>query len=62
MARKQIGRDLTERYQVPEELPPKLQTLIMKVDAIKVNQLLSYSGDYEARIRTALVLARVLEA
>jgi hypothetical protein len=42
--RNQIGRDLRARYEVPKELPPKLQTLVLKVDAIEGNQLLSYSG------------------
>ncbi len=32
--RHEIGRDLRKRYEVPKELPPKLQTLVMKVDAI----------------------------
>jgi hypothetical protein len=27
-----IGQGLRERYQVPEELPPKLQTLVWKLD------------------------------
>ncbi len=30
--RNQIGRDLRERYEVPEELPPKLVTLVSKLD------------------------------
>ncbi len=41
--RRQIGQDLRERYEVPKDLPPKLQKLVMKVDAIEGNQLLSYS-------------------
>src|SRR5262249_17235106 len=31
-ARKQIGQDLRERYEVPKELPPKLLTLVRKLD------------------------------
>ena len=27
-----IGQGLRERYEVPEELPPKLQTLVRKID------------------------------
>ncbi len=38
--RHEIGRDLRKRYEVPKELPPKLQSLVMKVDAIEGNQLL----------------------
>jgi hypothetical protein len=30
--RRQIGRDLRERYQVPEELPSKLLVLVRKLD------------------------------
>ncbi len=28
----QIGQGLRERYEVPKELPPKLQTLVRKID------------------------------
>ncbi len=42
--RNQIGHDLRERYEVPKELPSKLQTLVLKVNAIEGNELLSYSG------------------
>jgi hypothetical protein len=42
--RKQIGRGLRDRYEVPKELPPNLQTLVLRVDAIEGNQLLGYSG------------------
>jgi hypothetical protein len=31
-ARKQIGRDLRERYEVPKDLPPELLTLVRKLD------------------------------
>jgi len=31
-ARKQIGQDLRERYEVPKGLPPKLLTLVRKLD------------------------------
>jgi hypothetical protein len=27
-----IGQGLRERYEVPKELPPKLQTLVRKID------------------------------
>jgi hypothetical protein len=30
--RNQIGRDLRELYEVPKELPPKLRTLVRKLD------------------------------
>jgi hypothetical protein len=30
--RNQIGRDLKELYEVPKELPPKLLTLVRKLD------------------------------
>jgi hypothetical protein len=30
--RNQIGRDLIERYEVPKELPPKLLSLVRKLD------------------------------
>ena len=30
--RNQIGRDLKELYEVPKELPPKLFTLVRKLD------------------------------
>jgi len=43
-ARNQIGRDLRDRYQVPTHLPPNLQTLVLKVDAIEGNHWLGYSG------------------
>jgi hypothetical protein len=32
LARKQIGRQLKERYEVSEDLPPKLLTLLKKLD------------------------------
>ena len=38
-ARKQIGRDLKERYEVPKDLPPELLTLVRKLDAVEGNQL-----------------------
>jgi hypothetical protein len=41
---KGVGESLRERYQVPEELPPKLLKLINKLDEIEGNQLLRYSG------------------
>jgi hypothetical protein len=30
--RKEIGRELSERYEVPKELPPKLLTLVRRLD------------------------------
>jgi hypothetical protein len=33
--REQIGQGLRERYQVPNELPPKLLALVRKLDAIE---------------------------
>jgi hypothetical protein len=38
--RDRIGQGLRERYRVPTDLPPTLQTLVLKVDAIEGNQLL----------------------
>jgi hypothetical protein len=32
----QIGQDLRERYQVPQELPPKMVALVRKLDAIEI--------------------------
>jgi hypothetical protein len=42
--KERIGQGLRERYRVPKELPPGLQTLVLKVDAMQGNQLLSYSA------------------
>lgn len=36
--RKEIGRKLRERYEVPKELPPKLLALIGKLDGLERNQ------------------------
>jgi hypothetical protein len=33
--RREIGRGLRKRYEVPKKLPPKLQTLVKKMDAIE---------------------------
>jgi hypothetical protein len=38
--RGRIGRSLRERYQVPEELPPALLTLVKKLNTLEGNQLL----------------------
>jgi hypothetical protein len=38
LAREGIGRDLRERYAVSEELPPRLITLVKKLDAVQGNQ------------------------
>jgi hypothetical protein len=56
--RHEIGRDLRKRYEVSKELPPKLQTLVMKVDAIEGSQLLSYSGtpsDHERMVEARTI-------
>ena len=37
LAREQIGQDLRERYAVAEELPPRLLTLVKKLDAVQGN-------------------------
>ena len=42
--RDRVGQGLRERYGVPTDLPPNLQTLVLKVDAIEGNQSLSYSA------------------
>jgi len=42
--RERSGQGLRERYRVPKVLPPNLQTLVLKVDAIEGNQLLGYPG------------------
>jgi hypothetical protein len=42
--RREIGRDLSERYDVPKELPPKLLALVRKLDAVEGNYSLRYSG------------------
>jgi hypothetical protein len=34
-----IGQELAERYQVPAELPPKLLTLVRKLNAIESKAL-----------------------
>jgi hypothetical protein len=46
--RERIGHGLRERYQVPEELPPKLLKLVRRLDAIEGNPLWRFSGtDHE---------------
>jgi hypothetical protein len=53
-----VGQSLRERYQVPEELPPKLLKLVRKLDAIEGNQLLPSSGtppDYEQMLEARTV-------
>ena len=37
LAREQIGKDLRERYAVAQELPPRLVTLVNKLDAVGGN-------------------------
>lgn len=39
--RNRIGQALRELYEVPKELPPKLLTLVRKLDAVEGNQLSS---------------------
>ena len=41
--RRRIGRVLRERYNVLKDLPPKLLTLIGKLDAIEGKYLLRYA-------------------
>jgi hypothetical protein len=41
---KGVGESLRERYQVPEELPPKLLKLITKLDTIEGSQLPRCAG------------------
>jgi hypothetical protein len=48
--REKIGRGLRERYQVPEELPPSVLTLVRKLDALEGNHLLRES---KKRLRAA---------
>jgi hypothetical protein len=36
--REEIGRGLRERFQVPEELPPKLLALVKKLAALESNR------------------------
>ena len=45
--RRQIGRDLRQRYHVLKNLPPKLLTLIRKLDAIEGKYLLRYAPPLE---------------
>ena len=47
--RRQIGRVLRERYNVLKDLPPKLLTLIGKLDAIEGKYLLRYAPPLERR-------------
>jgi hypothetical protein len=47
--RRQIGRDLRQRYHVLKNLPPKLLTLIRKLDAIEGKCLLRYAPPLERR-------------
>lgn len=35
----QIGQGLRERYEVPQELPPKLLALVRRLDAVERNYL-----------------------
>ncbi len=37
-AGQEIGRGLRERYEVPEELPPKLLALVKRLDGLERNQ------------------------
>ena len=47
--RNRIGRDLKELYEVPKELPPKLLTLVSKLDAVEGNYLSRYAPPAEPR-------------
>jgi len=42
--RREIGRDLSERYDIAKELPPKLLALVKKLDAVEGNYSLGNSG------------------
>jgi hypothetical protein len=47
---KGVGESLRERYQVPEELPPKILQVVKRLDAVEGNQSFRDSGtrpDYE---------------
>ena len=44
-----IGQDLRGHYKVPTELPSKLLTLLVKLDAIEGNHLLRYAPPLERR-------------
>jgi len=44
-----IGQGLRGHYKVPTELPPKLLALLVKLDAIEGNYLLSYAPPLERR-------------
>jgi hypothetical protein len=35
LTRERIGKDLRERYAVAQELPPRLLTLVRKLDAVE---------------------------
>ena len=48
--KEEIGRGLRERYQVPKEVPPNLQMLVLGVDAVEGNRLLGYSGTRREQI------------
>jgi hypothetical protein len=48
-ARNQIGKDLRKLYEVPKELPPKLLTLVSKLDAIEGNYLSRYAPPADPR-------------
>jgi hypothetical protein len=39
LARERIGQDLRERYRVPKELPPRLLTIVSKLDVVEGSQL-----------------------
>jgi hypothetical protein len=62
--KEEIGRGLRERYQVPNELPPKLLALVRKLAAAESNQsprsrrliskLDAIEGNYLSRARNRL--------
>jgi hypothetical protein len=45
----QIGRDLRKLHEVPKQLPPKLLTLVSKLDAIEGNYLARCAPPAEPR-------------
>jgi hypothetical protein len=46
----QIGRDLRERYEVPQELPPKMVALVRKLDAPRPRSLIGTLDSLEGNL------------
>lgn len=49
-ARREIGRDLRERYEVSKYLPPKLLALVRKLDAVEGKYLSRDAPPAEPRV------------